>query len=417
MKCAIIAIGDELTTGTLVDSNSAWISDKLLGLGVKTVLHLTVADEIEEIIDAFKIAGDRAKQVIVTGGLGPTEDDLTKEAFCRFADTRTTLDQASLQKIEVIFKALDRQMTENNIKQAHIPNNSEIIKNSTGTAPGFMGKVSGTTFYFLPGVPRECRMMMEETVLPTISKLAGDSVFKTLTMHTFGMTESGLDQELSKIKLPKGARLGYRASFPEIHVKIYAETKNEDEAESIINEVSSAIREKIGDVVYSEDGRSLEEVVLDLCIEKECKLAIAESCTGGLITKRLTDINGSSKVLERGFVTYSNEAKTDLLGVDPQIIREHGAVSAKCARAMAKGALQNSNADMAIAVTGIAGPTGGTPERPVGTVHIALFDKDGGWDEKFLFTRWDRALVRNLTAQAALEIIRRKLAGLPYYTR
>jgi competence/damage-inducible protein CinA-like protein len=417
MKCAIIAIGDELTTGTLVDSNSAWISDRLLALGIKTVLHMTVADEMEDIVDAFKVAGERAKQVIVTGGLGPTEDDLTKDAFCDFAKTGTTLDQKSLNKIEVIFKALDRPMTENNIKQAYIPDNCEIIRNSTGTAPGFMGEVSGTTYYFLPGVPRECKMMMKETVLPTISKTAGGPVLKTLTLRTFGMTESGLDQELSGIELPKGARLGYRATFPEIHLKIYAEAENEDNADMIISKVQDEVQKIIGDVIYSEDGRSLEEVVLALCIEKNIMLAIAESCTGGLITKRLTDINGSSKVVDRGFVTYSNEAKTDLLGVDKNIIETHGAVSSECAREMVKGALENSQADLALSVTGIAGPTGGTPERPVGTVHIAVADKDSIWDEKFIFARWDRTLTRELTAQAALEIIRRKLLGLTEYTR
>jgi len=409
MECVIVSIGDELTTGAITDTNSAWISDLLLGLGIATVMHLTVPDDIEAVKDVFRLSGERAKNVIVTGGLGPTEDDLTRDAFCEFAGVGTTLDHESIDKIKKIFDMLGREMTENNRKQAMIPDGANIIPNPIGTAPGFYAEAHGATYFFVPGVPRECRMMMEDTVVPVLKGMDRDATYMIRVFRTFGMTESQLDTELSGLSLPGGVKLGYRAVYPEIHVKLLARAKTEEEAESLLEQASAGVRERIGEVIYSEDGNGLPEVVLDLLKEKGKMLATAESCTGGLVAKRITDVPGSSDGFERGFVTYTNRAKQELLGVSSETLEKHGAVSSETALEMASGALERSGADIAVAITGIAGPTGGTEEKPVGTVHIALADEDGTWENRFNFSRGDRTQVRELTAQAALEIVRRRL--------
>lgn len=416
MRCAVIAIGDELTTGKVVDENSAWISDRLLEIGAATVMHLTAADKIDDIVDSFQICGKRAEQVIVTGGLGPTEDDITREAFCRFAGVGVVENPEAILHIRNIFRMIGREMTDNNRKQAHLPAGSDPIRNPTGTAPGFSMAVGKATYHFLPGVPRECRIMMEDTVLPGLAALARGTVFRHKLFRTFGMTESQLDQVLSGMPLPPGVKLGFRAIFPEIHLKLIAEAKDEAAAEAALAGSAAMVQERVGAVIYSDDGRGLEEVVLDVMRERGLRLAVAESCTGGLVAKRLTDAPGSSDVLDRGFISYSNRSKSEMLGVDPAIIAAHGAVSAQTARAMATGARERAGVDVALAITGIAGPGGGTEDKPVGTVHIALADAAGVWERGFLFARADRTFVRELTAQAALEIIRRGVLGLDKFT-
>jgi nicotinamide-nucleotide amidase len=413
MPAAIIASGDEIITGQVVDENSAYLSTRLLEIGIPTVLHLAVGDDLERIVDALSLAGQRADHVIVTGGLGPTEDDLSREAFCRFAGVRDLEHQPSADKLRALFAAMGRTMTPNNLKQARIPHGATLIENPLGTAPGFFMRTGKATYYFLPGVPRECRAMMEATVLPHLAATVHGQVFRSIIFRTFGMTESQLDQTLKEAKLPAGVRLGYRAVFPEIHVKLFAAADDPAKADQLLAAAGHSVRARVGEVIYSDDGRSLEQVVLDLCRERGLRLAVAESCTGGLIAKRLTDIPGSSDVFEAGFVTYSNAAKTELLNVPPDTIAASGAVSRETALAMAAGALARSRADLALAVTGIAGPAGGTPDKPVGTVFMAVADHAGARANRYLFARWERTLVRELTAQAGLEIIRRTLLGLP----
>jgi len=419
MKCAVIASGDELTTGAVVDENSAWISDQLLELGGRTALHLTVGDDVDAIIDAMRVAGERAEQVIFTGGLGPTTDDLTREAVCRFLGVGVVENAEALAQMERLFRAVGREMTDNNRKQAQIPAGAMLIRNPIGTAPGFSVTAGRAVFYFLPGVPRECQVMMEQTVLPRLREAAGRGVFRSRLLRTFGMTESMLDQKLGGLALPAGVRLGYRAVFPEIHLKLYAEAGPQDgaAAERALEEAAALVRGVAGEVIYSEDGRSLEAVVQDALWERKLKLALAESCTGGLVAKRLTDVPGSSDVLDRAYVVYSNRAKIEALGVTAATILQHGAVSGETALEMARGARERSGADLAVAITGIAGPAGGSAEKPVGTVYIALADQQGWWQRRYLFTRAERAMVRELTAQAALEIIRRRVLGLREFQR
>ncbi|MFO8058622.1 MAG: competence/damage-inducible protein A [bacterium] len=416
MKSALVSIGDELITGSVTDENSAWLSDGLLAAGIETALHLTVGDDLESIVDALRLSADRAEHVIVTGGLGPTEDDLTREAACSLAGVELQEDASALSHIRRLFESIGRQMTDNNRKQAMIPAGSELIENPAGTAPGFVMVMDTTAFYFLPGVPRECRLMFESSVLPRLEGSA-DRVYRYLLFRTFGMTESGLDQELQSVSLPEGVKLSYRAVFPEIQLKVIAGGESESLAWQNLEGVCREIRSRLGEVIYSEDGTSLEEVVVSLLAEHNMMVALAESCTGGLVCKRLTDVAGSSAVVDRGFVTYSNQAKIELLGVAPETLEEHGAVSAQTARAMARGALESSRADLALSITGIAGPSGGTSEKPVGTVHMALADRDEVWDGSFMFGGRGRSFCRELTAQAALEIIRRWVLGLGEFVR
>jgi len=417
MRCAIVAIGDEIVTGSITDTNSPWISDRLEAIGLETSLHLAVEDDLEKITDAFRLAAERADAVIVTGGLGPTEDDLTRDAFCRFAGTDTVERPEAVDRIKAMFASIGRDMPDNNLKQARIPRGADMIQNPVGTAPGFSMETGGVKFFVLPGVPRELHAMMGNTVLPALASAAGGRVTRTLVFRTFGMTESGLDQDLAGAPLPPGVRLSFRAVFPEIHLKLTARADSEDKAQKALWAAADEVRARVGRAVYSEDGRSLEEVVLEAMRERGLKLAVAESCTGGLVTKKLTDVPGSSDVLDRGFVTYSNRAKMDMLGVQKDILKEHGAVSEQTARAMAEGALERSAGQLAIAITGVAGPAGGTKEKPAGTVYVALADKNGTWARRFNFLRADRSYVRELTATAALETIRRKVLGLPELER
>ncbi len=413
LEAAILSIGDEMLSGSVTDTNSAWISDFLLGRGIQTTLHLSVRDDIQKIVRAFKIASESCTVVIVSGGLGPTTDDLTTEAFCRFADVQTELNPLALAAIEDRFRAIGRLMTPNNRKQAQLPQGSVMLENPIGTAAGYYMDVAGTRYFFVPGVPRECLKMIEEQVWPAITSMQDKpGVVTTALLRTFGLTESMLDLKLADVPLPQGCRLGYRAVFPEIQVKLMVSDENEDRANATLAQLKDALNHKVGEFIFSQDGRPLEQVVGDLLIEKGLKLVTAESCTGGLIAKRLTDVAGSSGYFERGFVTYSNLAKAELLGVDPDLIDTKGAVSVEVAKAMAQGAKSRSGADIALAVTGIAGPGGGTPEKPVGTVHMTLCHQGGTIHIPFLFPRPDRSFIRELTAQAGLELLRRHLLNI-----
>lgn len=414
MKIAILSTGDEVLFGQIADTNAAWISNFLLDAGFEPVLHLAVGDDLERILAAFELARQDAEAVIVTGGLGPTEDDLTTEAVCRFAGKGTVLNERALAMMQERFRLIGREMSPSNRKQALLPEGAEILENPIGTAAGYHLEIRGVHYFFLPGVPREMTRMMEEQVLPVLNSLRRDPrVARRRVFRTFGLTESRLGEILAAVPLPEGVKLGYRATFPEIQVKLLAWAKTVEQAERTLEQVVPAFREKIGPFIYSEDDRSLPAVVGDLLRRRNLKLAVAESCTGGLIAKMMTDVPGSSDYFERGYVTYSNASKVELLGVPADLIERHGAVSSEVARAMAEGARARAKVDAALAVTGIAGPTGGSLEKPAGTVHLALADAGGTIAQKFLFPRPEREFVRELAAYAALEMLRRRLLPAP----
>ena len=430
MKAEIITIGDEVLRGEIVDSNKAFLSDRLLDLGIECRYHTSVRDLAEDMSDAFVRAISRCDVVLVSGGLGPTRDDLTAAVLARTLGREMLLDEASLETIREFFRRLGREMSENNAKQAYFPSGAEVLANPVGTAPGFAIEQDGALVFCLPGVPREMKRMMDDQVLPRLvareaaleqgrgAPGGGDALaasarpsLRCALLRTFGMGESALDHELADIGVGQGVELGFRTSFPDNYLRPTARAATVEEAEAKLAGLCRAIRERLGSLVYGEGDESMERVVGHLLRERGETLCVAESCTGGLIAERITEVPGSSDYFSGGVATYSNASKTALLGVSEVLLREHGAVSGPVATAMAEGARARFGSDVAISTTGISGPGGGTEEKPVGLVFVALADGQGTHAERFVFPL-DRHRHRILTAQVALDWVRRRLLGV-----
>lgn len=415
-RAVILSTGDEITSGKIVDTNSNYLADKLHEIGVDLVGVITVGDVAERLEWAWRTAIQLADVVISTGGIGPTADDLTTETIARVAGRKLVRDQESVDHMRRLFATASRPMPENNLKQADFPEGAEVIPNPLGTAPGFhLPVVDGdrvSHLIVMPGVPREMKPMMENWVIPWIRQNRGtDKVFAVRIFQTFGISESGLDEAVSGLIKPDEARVAFRASFPQISLRITVEGAP-GEAERKLEALCERVRGKISNFLFAEGDTSMEEVVARLMTERGLKLAIAESCTGGLIGHRLTNVPGSSKFFEGDLVTYSNDLKMGVLGVSAQTLKQFGAVSEECVREMAAGARKRTGADVAIATSGIAGPDGGTPERPVGTVCVAL-DSDNARASRRYQLRGTREWVKLLTSQIALDWLRRFALELP----
>lgn len=411
MKAEILTIGDELLRGEIVDSNKSFLSDRLLGLDIETRYHASVRDDPPDMIDAFRRAAARSDVTLVSGGLGPTRDDLTASVLAEAFGRELVLDREALAGIEAFFRAAGREMSENNAKQARFPEGAGILPNPIGTAPGFWIEEAGSLFFCMPGVPREMVRMMDEQVVPRIAvRHAGGVAVRARLLRTFGMGESTLDDELKDIATGSDVVLGFRTSFPDNYLRPLARGATADLAEAALERVCEAIRQRLGPLVYSEDDETLDAVVGRLLRERGMTIAVAESCTGGLIAERITDSPGASAYFKGGVVAYADSAKADLLGVSAEMLAEHGAVSDPVVRAMAEGVRRRFGADIGIATTGISGPDGGSEAKPVGLVHVALARADGIHAESFVFPL-DRARHRQLTAQVALDWVRRALLG------
>jgi nicotinamide-nucleotide amidase len=415
-KAVILSTGDEITTGKVVDTNANYLAEKLAEIGIDLVSVITVGDVTDRLEWAWRTAIDMSDVVISTGGIGPTADDLTTETVARLADKKLWRDEASVEHMKRLFATINRVMPENNLKQALFPEGAEVIQNPLGTAPGFRLPVTQTGhtshLVVLPGVPREMKPMMENTVIPWIKANRGtDTVFAVRIFQTFGISESALDEAVAGLIKPEEARVSFRASFPQISLRILVEGKP-GEAERKLEELAARVRTKISDHVYAEGETSMEEVVGKLLSEKKITLAVAESCTGGLIGHRITNIPGSSAYLLADLVTYSNDAKETLLGVAHDTLVRFGAVSEECVREMATGARKRTGATVAVSTSGVAGPDGGTPEKPVGTVCIAI-DAEGISESRRYQMRSTRDWIKLLTSQVALDWIRRYALGLP----
>ena len=413
----MLTIGDELLRGEIVDSNKAFLSERLLSLDIETHYHASVRDEPVDMIDAFHRAAERSDAVMVSGGLGPTRDDLTAEVLARAFGLELRLDEEALAGIRAFFGSVGREMTENNASQALFPEGAEVLPNPIGTAPGFALDArrgeDRALFFCLPGVPREMMRMMDEQVLPRLaSRLGSGSVVRARLLRTFGVGESSLDDELADVATSGDVSLGFRTSFPENFLRPVARAASAAEAEDKLEKVCRTLRERLGPVLYGEGDDTLEVVVGRLLALHGRTLAVAESCTGGLIAQRITEVAGSSGWFRGGVVAYANETKRDLLGVSEALLAEHGAVSEPVARAMAEGARERLGADLGVATTGISGPGGGSAEKPVGLVHIALADADGSFADHFVFPL-DRMRHRQLSAAVALDWVRRRLIGAP----
>lgn len=414
MKAEILTIGDELLRGEIIDSNKSFLSDRLLGLDIETHFHSSVRDDPTDMIDAFQRAAARSDLVLVSGGLGPTRDDLTAQVLAQAFGRELVLDEDALAGIRAFFEGVGREMSENNASQAYFPAGAEVLANPIGTAPGFLVEEAGAAFFCMPGVPRELMRMMDEQVLPRVAARAGSGagVVRATLLRTFGMGESTLDAELSDLARSGDVSLGFRTSFPDNYLRPLARGATAAEAESRLAKVCDAIRERLGELIYAEGDATLESVTGALLRAQGKTIAVAESCTGGLIVEKLTDVPGASRYVLGGVVAYANSAKRDLLGVPEALLAEHGAVSEPVARAMAEGVRSRFGADLGVATTGISGPDGGTDEKPVGLVHLALADGQHTHADHFVFPL-DRTRHRLLTAQVAIDWVRRALLGIP----
>jgi nicotinamide-nucleotide amidase len=412
VKAEIITIGDEVMRGEIVDTNKSFLADRLLGLDIETHFQTSVRDDPPAMIDAFRRAATRSKITLVSGGLGPTRDDLTAEALAEAFGLELVLDEAALETIRSFFRSRGREMTENNASQALFPKGAEILPNPLGTAPGFSIVQDMTHFFCLPGVPNEMHRMMDEQVMPRIEAIRGDGLaVRARLIRTFGMGESTLDDELKGIAASGDVSLGFRTSFPDNYLRPLARAATAEQAEAALDRICDTIKQHLGPLVYGENQQTLDTVVGQMLAERGMTIAVAESCTGGLIASRITDNPGSSAYFAGGVVAYSNTAKSELLGVPAAVLEEHGAVSDPVVRAMAEGVRERFGVDIGIATTGISGPDGGTAAKPVGLVHIALAREGATFADSFVF-RMDRARHRLLTSQVALDWVRRTLLGV-----
>ncbi|MHB8910908.1 MAG: competence/damage-inducible protein A [Syntrophales bacterium] len=413
MKIGILTIGNELTSGRIQDTNSALISRAMQAQGWPVAAMLSVGDDDGAIHDALDFLLGRASAVIATGGLGPTADDITTAAIARAFGLGLRMDDAVLAHVRALFEKRRLPWTENNAKQAVFPEGAEIIANPTGTAAGFAVRREGRIVAVIPGVPAEARRMLPEGVIPLLRKAFPEAALhvETSTFKLFGIPEAAVDAAMADADLAGlGVAIGFYPNFPENHIVLTARTASAAEAGEKLREAGARVEARLGKHIFARGDETLERIVAGLLTEKHLTLAVAESCTGGLITDRLTDVPGSSAFLDRGVVTYSNGAKIALLGVPEAVIREHGAVSAETARLMAEGVRRLAGTDLGLAVTGIAGPSGGTEEKPVGTAYIALADGGGTFCRHHAF-RWERRRNKVAASQAALLMLRRHLLG------
>ncbi len=409
LTAEIIAIGSELLTPDKTDTNSLWLTEKLNSIGIEVMLKTIVGDDEARLEETIKDAYKRSSVVIMTGGLGPTEDDITRKTAAKALKKTLVLDEKVLEDIKRRFEGWGRRMPEINARQAMVIHGAEVLPNPNGSAPGMYYSRDDKDVVILPGPPREMKPMFENYVMEKLTKKAGAVRVVRRILRVVGLGESAVDELIAPVYTqytnPQTTILFNRT---ETEVHLIAKAKTEEECNKIIDEVEIQISEKLGNAIFAFRGETMEEIISLKLSVKGFTLATAESCTGGLIAERLTEISGSSKFFMEGVVTYSNEAKIRTLGVKRKLIEKHGAVSAEVAEAMAVGVKKRAGTDFGISVTGIAGPTGGTDEKPVGLVYIALAD-DIHVEHRRLRLPGDRHLIRWRASQAALELLRRRL--------
>lgn len=411
MTAAVLSIGTELTRGELLNTNAAWLGEELTKLGFEVVEHATVDDDVDRIVTWVRRFATAHRVVVVTGGLGPTSDDLTTAAAAKAAGVALRRDERVVEGIRQKFKAFGRVMPESNAKQGDFPEGARILPNPVGTAPGFAMTLGEARLFFVPGVPLEMKQIFHESIVPAIVPLAEPRAHQ-VHLRTFGMTESGVGEALRELERKHpGLTLGYRAHFPEIEVKVHVRAGSAAEAERHAQAIADEARAILGDAVFGGVADSFPEVVGKALRDKGKTLAVAESCTGGRVGELLTRVPGASDYLLLDAVVYANSAKESVLGVSPETLRAHGAVSSETAAAMAEGALRVAGADFAVSITGVAGPTGGTPEKPVGTVWFGLARKGEPTLTKHRLLPGGRDRVRTLAAYIALELVRRAALG------
>jgi nicotinamide-nucleotide amidase len=411
MKIEIITTGDELMCGLTLDTNFRWAAERLSAMRFDLKFHTTVGDDEEDLMQALSNAESRAQAIIVSGGLGPTPDDLSAEVASMYFGVELELNHLAMEMLEQKFRERGRQLSEINKKQAYLPRGSNVLKNLWGTAPGFQYDRSGCVFFFLPGVPKEFRSMIDEHVIPELNRRSGDRPnIRTMLIKTFGLRESEVAEKLQGIG-KEGIYIGYRSHFPEIHLRISAQAGTDKMVHELLDWVETEVSKRIGDYVFSTNGEELEQVVGEILKQKKLTLAVAESCTGGLLAHRITNVPGSSEYFERGVVSYSNQSKVDVLGVDNILIESKGAVSAEVVRSMAEGVRKLANTDLGVGISGIAGPTGGSSEKPVGTVFIGISCKNKETFSRRYQFRGTREEIKIVSSEAALDLIRKFISN------
>ncbi len=426
MNAIILSIGDELTLGQTVDTNSAWLSQQLAAVGCGVSAHVTVSDDQAAIEDAIREAILKCDFLLISGGLGPTEDDLTRQALAAVMNVELELNARWLAELEKFFTARGRPMPPANRIQAMIPRGAKMIFNHAGTAAGIEanlprvaavpeGRLPLCHVSVMPGVPKEMKIMFTRDVLPHVKAASGGAAILSRTLHTFGLGESALAELLGDLmRRDRNPSVGTTVSGGVVSLRVNSRFPSADEAKQNLDSTVAHCHAALGDLIYGEDEQTLQAVVGGMLKRRKppVTVATAESCTGGLLAKMLTDNSGSSAYFHRGWVTYSNEAKQELLGVPPEIIEKYGAVSEQTVTAMAANARRLADSNFALAISGIAGPDGGSAEKPVGTTCIAIARESNGYVRQFVFPG-DREFVRERAAKMALTMLRFELLGKP----
>jgi nicotinamide-nucleotide amidase len=408
-RAEVISVGTELLLGQITDTNATYICQRLAEHGIPVYFRQTVGDNFQRVQQAFHLAWSRAELVVFTGGLGPTEDDLTKEAVAAALGVELVEDSAALAHLEQFFARRGRSMTPNQRRQALIPRGAVPIPNRWGTAPGVFWEVEGRVVVMVPGVPREMRGMVDEFLLPELRRRGwvGEEVIRSRVLRTVGIGEGHLEELIRDLIHTTNPTVAPLAHVGEVHLRITARGRPE-EVSRLLAEAEGKLRERLGDAVYGVDEETLDEVVARMLRTTGLTVAVAESCTGGLVSQRLTSVPGSSAYFLGGVVAYDNLAKRHLLGVSQQLLESFGAVSAEVAEAMAEGARRAFAADVGLGITGVAGPGGRTEAKPVGRVYLALADTAGVRSVRADFGEEPgREGVRRLASQAALNLLRR----------
>ncbi len=408
MKAEIIAVGTEILLGNIVNTNAKYIAEQLAHLGLSVYYQSVVGDNEHRIMDTVLLALSRADILIITGGLGPTSDDLTKEAVAKALNLPLVLHEETKEKLIQFFKKSQCTMPSTNLKQAYIPKDSKVLDNANGTAPGLMISRHNQCIFLLPGPPNELQPLFKRYVAKVLKGL-DEGIIHSKVLKLCGIGESKVESILAPLLLKQtNPTLAPYAKEGEVHLRITAKAQSLDLAKTLICGLEEQVREKLNPYIYTDDERALESVILDEIKQRNLTLCTAESCTGGLLSGRLINCSGVSEIFKEGYITYSNASKVRLLGVLDRTLEQHGAVSKETAYEMAKGAASASETDIAVSITGIAGPSGGSKEKPVGLVYIGLYYKGAITVKRRLFTG-NRQKIRNRTVVEALIMLRNSL--------
>lgn len=411
MRCEILSIGTEILLGDILNTNAQYLSRRLADLGISVFFHTTVGDNPKRLKDALEIAFSRSDMVIATGGLGPTTDDLTKEVSAEYFGRKLILHEESFQRIKSFFEKRGLPLTEGNIKQAYIIEGSKVIPNDWGTAPGIILEENNKVLILLPGPPREMIPMFENYVVPYLTSFSSGVIYSRV-LRVCGIGESFMEEKVKDLILNStNPTIAPYAKEGEAILRITAKAESKEKAEEMIESVVKKIRERLGDYIYGEGDTTLEEVLVKLLIERSLTISVAESCTGGLISARFVNVPGVSKVFKGSIIAYSNDVKIKELGISEDILRDFGAVSSQCAMEMAKNIAFKMGTNIGLSATGIAGPEGGTPDKPVGLVYLGLYI-NGKISYKELKLSGDRNRIRLYTTVNALDFVRRGILGI-----